>query len=224
MRTAIIFLSLSMFAAVATVDAGTPKKKIDIHDFDFFKHQSLITGYDLILLEERAEVTHLGSIVAENTFVMDLVRAKVKEVVVPRLTWDASIFKTLFKNYDKTKRYESCFCSPTYALAIRLYTDKFESVGDPFSPGPGKMELRKQIVATLLLDDGHDSITVSDMVNGVRYFRLSAGHSAKGNIARYLEYLASKEGLKYTFRKGISNKRVDGTGKARPGSPSSPSP
>jgi hypothetical protein len=204
-----LFVFWCLLVAVPISWGGAPKK-VDPYDFDFFKHQKLITAYDVVLLKVRAEMTPLGTVVPADTFVLDTLRAPVTKIIRPKTKWDSEKFRSLFRGYDKSKQYESCFCRPTYAVAIRFYGDQAVAVSDPFEPGPTKTENRKVLVATAVLDDGHDSMMVSDMANGLRHFRFSMGHEPTRGVARFMASLAAAEGLDYKFREGLRPREEKG--------------
>ena len=179
------------------------------YDFDLLENQDLITSVDLILFEGYTDHDSLGKIVTKDTFILNGIRTRVKEIIKD-IEWQANDFNEILKQYDKDyEREDDCFCQPNYVFALRFQIEGNEGgFGDKgFEDSESKDEVIETTVAYALFDEYHNSIIISDYKNSVRYYEFIDQGKTNHIVVKYISKILSKFKIAYKDPKGLSKEK-----------------
>ena len=175
------------------------KEAIDWQQFDLLKQLNEVEHVDLVVLKGWAMPDHVGQLVEKHSLTVGPVVCEVDRVIASFQHWDSKAFRKLFKGYDRKVTYEHCLCSPLYAMALIFYVDGEPLFGFDEWDKEKKMERKK--VGIILFDECHDSVVVTDILNGMRVFRFSVGHSEDARVPQLIKQTLKAADVPYEFMK-----------------------
>ena len=181
----IYFILLTLLLASCQNEAEYESKQFDVRK-DYNKAASV----DLVIFSGYTKYDEFGGNLEGYNFTVGGAYAKIAKTFKD-YKWNPESLNELISKHDpELKKDTGCLCRPTYVCAFVVYT----SDEDPFG------NLQKEKAAIVMLDESHDSILVSDRKNGIKYYRLSDGHSSKKAVPVYLSGLLKSVGMIYKFR------------------------
>ena len=196
------------FNASFEISAQDDDDPFNQYDFDLLENQDLITSVDLILFEGYTDHDSLGKIATKDTFILNGISTKVKEII-KNIEWQANDFNKILKQYDKDyEREGDCFCEPNYVFALRFQIEGDEGgFGDAgFEDSESKDEVIETTVAYALFDEYHNSIVISDYKNSVHYYEFIDQDKTNNIVVQYISKVLNKFKIAYTSPRDIGKK------------------
>jgi len=197
------------FNASFEISAQDADDSFNQYDFDLLENQDLITSVDLILFEGYTDHDSLGKIVTKNSFILNGISTKVKQIIKD-IEWQVNDFNKILKQYDEDyEREGDCFCQPNYVFALRFQIEGNEGGFDDagFEDSGREDEIIETTVAYALFDEYHNSIIISDYKNSVRYYEFIDQGKTNHIVIQYISKVLSKLKIAYKDPKGLSKEK-----------------
>ena len=167
----------------------------NLAEFDILKDINKSTSVSVHIFEGWTEYEELGNIPDGKTFVIGSIRSKIKETFKNAKVDNDVITKFLSKGNMVGSEYAlEVFSRPRYVFGLQFYVQGNGIFGD------GSVA---EHVATLLFDEAHNSVWVTDLKKGNRQIFFEDKGLKNGAVVEFTSSFMEAMGHEYTYMKGV---------------------